>query len=66
MLCWNRCLPSAEILYVLAMPEPARRGAQHWPPVKQAGAQLLNDPQKVACADVRTAASSPDAVSEAL
>jgi len=31
---------TAEILYVLAMPEPARRGDQDWPSGQEAGARL--------------------------
>jgi len=65
MLRWNWRLPSAQILYVLAMLEPAPGGPHHRPPVKEAGSQLLDYPEKVACEHTRTAASSPDAASEA-
>jgi len=65
MLRRNWRLPSAQILYVLAMPEPAPGGPHHWPPLKEAGSQLLDNPEKVACEHIRTAASSLDAASEA-
>jgi len=56
---------AAEILYVLAMPEPGRRGDQDWPSVQEAGARLDADPATMAREHARLALSYPDVISEA-
>jgi hypothetical protein len=56
---------AVEILYVLAMPEPARPGHQDWPSVQEGGARLDVDPGTLARDHVRLAVSYRDAASEA-
>ncbi len=64
-LAFAHAVSAAEILYVLAMPEPARLGFQDWPSAKDSSERLDEDPATPGREHVRPALSYPDTGSEA-